>query len=446
MSTRLFTEERDVILDPLKAHRCRLIKDKEEFEPMTRASEIMLTAEEPSIRTYFCAKSVVTDYIRNHPNDPRGYKELGKVHLYSCVPENIDLAEEAFKKVQSLSGNIDAEGWYLWSMCHRIRMFGCGSTSQRSDESKTLNLQNGKRYLRLTEKGLKLALKHSNGSNVYRFALSDFYSSTNRLSKALSTLQSGISASQQTQVDAAIFHQLGRFGISCINGLQERGRQDGAKEVGMGALQYYRQAIEIGGNDTEEWKAELANAELIVDQLVEQTSDLADFSTEPDFNPSGPISLKRWLTASPVSTQQGDDSLSPEEADVSGRLSDPISKESAANLTEFLDRIENQAQTYQNGDPDGLIENFRWPHPPSRLGEPRLPSHQPGPSMNPCRRNWGDSVGPTSFLSGPCHLAERKSNNRPLPDSYNLTSRYTVDEFDEDELIPSPLVKYRVKS
>jgi hypothetical protein len=176
----------------------------------------------------------------------------------------------------------------------------------------------------------------------------------------------------------------------------------------MGALQYYRQAIEIRRHDTEEWKAELANAEVIVDRLVEQTvshlarlirifekppsssllgfsaqSDLADFSTEPDFNPSGPISLKRWLTASPVFTQQGDDSLSTEEeADFSGQLLNPSSKESAANLTEFLDRIENQAQTYQNGDPDGLIENFRWPHPPSRSGEPRLLSHHPGPSVS----------------------------------------------------------------
>ena len=51
MSTRLFTEERSVILEPLKARRCRLIRDKEEFEQVKRASEIMLTAEEPSIRT-----------------------------------------------------------------------------------------------------------------------------------------------------------------------------------------------------------------------------------------------------------------------------------------------------------------------------------------------------------------------------------------------------------
>ncbi|KAH9444789.1 hypothetical protein Pst134EB_025048 [Puccinia striiformis f. sp. tritici] len=471
MPARLFTQERDIILDPLKAHRGRMVKDKEEFERMTRASEIMLTAEEPSIRTYFCAKNVVTDYILNHPNDPRGYKELGKVHLYSCVPENIDLAEEAFQRVQSLSGNIHAEGWYLWSMCHRIRLFGYRSPKQWADGvlgSKTSDIAKRKKYLKLAEKGLKLALKHSNGSNIYRFALSDFYTSTNRLSKALSTLQSGISASQQTQVDAEIFQQLGRFGISCIIGLRQRGRQDTAKQVGMGSLQYYRQAIEIGGSNSEGWKSELANAEAIVDQLVEQASDLADFSTEPDFNPSGPISLERWLTtSSPVFTQHGEDHSSAGIIDLPRQSSSASSRASVENLTNFLDRIENQAQTYQDGSEDSLLENFGWPLAPSRQEAPRFMLTQAGTSvsrvlfkfsdhmghclaqlahtfeykLNPCCGDC-DSVGPTSLYSSStsCSMAEQKSADIPPPEPalYNLPDGSDIDEYGDGGDLRSP--------
>ncbi|POW16956.1 hypothetical protein PSHT_06543 [Puccinia striiformis] len=423
MPARLFTQERDIILDPLKAHRGRMVKDKEEFERMTRASEIMLTAEEPSIRTYFCAKNVVTDYILNHPNDPRGYKELGKVHLYSCVPENIDLAEEAFQRVQSLSGNIHAEGWYLWSMCHRIRLFGYRSRSSGRMESwgaKRLTLPN---------------------------------------ERTLSTLQSGISASQQTQVDAEIFQQLGRFGISCIIGLRQRGRQDTAKQVGMGSLQYYRQAIEIGGSDSEGWKSELANAEAIVDQLVEQASDLADFSTEPDFNPSGPISLERWLTtSSPVFTQHGEDHSSAGIIDLPRQSSSASSRASVENLTNFLDRIENQAQTYQDGSEDSLLENFGWPLAPSRQEAPRFMLTQAGTSvsrvlfkfsdhmghclaqlahtfeykLNPCCGDC-DSVGPTSLYSSStsCSMAEQKSADIPPPEPalYNLPDGSDIDEY-----------------
>ncbi|PLW07926.1 hypothetical protein PCANC_25902 [Puccinia coronata f. sp. avenae] len=442
MSTRLFTEERSVILEPLKAHRCRLIRDKEEFEPVTRASEIMLTAEEPSIRTYFCAKNIVMDYICNHPNDPRGFMELGKVHLFSCAPENLDLAEEAFRRVQSLSGHIHAEAWYLWSMCYRIRLFGYGTTSKQPEsERKTTDIQERKRYLRLAEKGLKLALKHSNGSNIYRFALSEFYTSTNRVSKALSALQCGISASQRTHTDGAIFHQLGRFGISCINGLWERGRQDKAKQVGMGALDYYRQAIEIGGNNTEEWKAELTTAEAIVDQLVEQTSDLADFSTEPDFNPSGPTSLRRWLTASPVPAQQGHDS-SPTRIDNFSRTSPTASPEgSVENLTEFLDRIENQAQTYQDGGVDSLTENYRWLHIQSRPGEPRFLTPHAGPSTTYHSRDRVHRGGPTNPIFDPstCSTVEQKLDDliSLSRDSRDTTSQSILNEFDQDGL-PSP--------
>ncbi|KNZ56107.1 hypothetical protein VP01_2496g3 [Puccinia sorghi] len=65
---------------------------------------------------------------------------------------------------------------------------------------------------RLAEKGPKL-LKNSNGSNVYPFALADLYTSTNRLSKTLSTPQAAILPSQRTHADAVIFHQIGRFGV-----------------------------------------------------------------------------------------------------------------------------------------------------------------------------------------------------------------------------------------
>jgi len=446
MSTRLFTEDREVILEPLKAHRSRMIQDKEEFQPMTRASEIMLTAEEPSIRTYFCAKNLVMDYISNHPNDPRGFKELGKVHLYSCVPENVDLAEKAFQRVQSLSGNIDAEGWYLWSMCYRIRLLGCGATGNKqcgteAGKNTAGQIQPRKRYLRLAEKGLKLALEHSNGSNVYRFALADFYTSTNRLSKALSTLQAGISPSQHTHADAAIFHQLGRFGISCINGLRERGRHDSATQVGTGALDYYRQAIDIGGNSAEEWRAELATAETIVNSLVEQSPDLADFSTEPDFNPSGPTSLRRWLTTSPLPpqpAQQDHPSSSPQREGVSRHSPTASLQGTTENLAEFLDRIENQAQTYEDGGVDSLVENYRWLHAPSGhvidsrgVLQPLLAG--PSPTNPDSSSDWAHADPRSVAAQKPAQL-----RSLFLHDAYNnhLTAAQSV--FEEDDELPSP--------
>ncbi|KNZ47997.1 hypothetical protein VP01_598g2 [Puccinia sorghi] len=453
MSARLFTEEREVILEPLKAHRSRMIQDKEEFQPMTRASEIMLTAEEPSIRTYFCAKNLVMDYLSNHPNDPRAFKELGKVYLYSCVPESVDLAEKAFQRLQSLSGNIDAEGWYLWSMCYRIRLLGCGATGNKqcgTEASKKTagQIQLRKRYLGLALKGLKLALKHSNGSNVYRFALADFYTSMNRLSKALSTLQAGISPSQRTHTDAAIFHQLGRFGISCINGLRERGRHDSAKQVGLGALDYYRRAIDIGSNSAEEWKAELATAETIVDRLVEQSSDLADFSTEPDFNPSGPTSLRRWLTGSPPPSQpvQQDHPLSsPRREDVS-RSPTASPQGTTENLAEFLDRIENQAQTYENGGMDSLVENYRWLHVPSRpIIDSRgmlQPSHAgPYPTNPDSSSDWAHAdprFGPATSARTTI-AAQKPAELRSLlsHDAYNNHVTATQSVFEDDEL-PTP--------
>lgn len=97
-------------------------------------------------------------------------------------------------------------------------------------------------------------------------------------------------------------------------------------------------------------------------------SDLADFSTEPDFNPSGPTSLRRWLTGSPPPSQpvQQDHPLSsPRREDVS-RSPTASPQGTTENLAEFLDRIENQAQTYENGGMDSLVENYRWLHVPSR--------------------------------------------------------------------------------
>ncbi|WAQ90847.1 hypothetical protein PtA15_13A246 [Puccinia triticina] len=297
-SSRLFTEERDVVLDPLKAHRWRVMKDREEFEPMTRASEILLTAEEPSIRTYFCAKNVVMEFIRNHPNDPRGYKELGKVHLYSCVPENIDLAEEAFQRVQSLSGHIDAEGWYLISMCHRIRLFGSDRSSSSGPSAAGKPGAPVDRHQRLAERCLQRALAHSHGSSVYRFALSEFYATTGRLSKALAVLQAGLSPrGPPTRADAAIFHQLARLGIAASTPLQARARPDRALLLARAALLHYRHAIAAADpRSARAWARELASAEAFVARLAEETADIAAFAAAP----SGPVSLRSRQSASPA--------------------------------------------------------------------------------------------------------------------------------------------------
>ena len=52
------------------------------------------------------------------------------------------------------------------------------------------------------------------------------------------------------------------------------------------------------------------------------------------------------------------------------------------NLTEFLDRIENQAETYQDVGVDSLTENYRWLHIPSRPSEPRFLPSQAGASVS----------------------------------------------------------------
>lgn len=51
MNSHVFTEERGVILHPVRKLWKSLLRDQEEYQHLLRASEVMLNAEEPSIRT-----------------------------------------------------------------------------------------------------------------------------------------------------------------------------------------------------------------------------------------------------------------------------------------------------------------------------------------------------------------------------------------------------------
>ncbi|KAG0142817.1 hypothetical protein CROQUDRAFT_49766 [Cronartium quercuum f. sp. fusiforme G11] len=253
MSDNIFTQERSDILSPVKTHWNRLIKEKEQHQNLLRASEVMLNAEEPSIRTYFCAKSVVLDYLRLHPNDPEAFKELGKVHLFSCGgEETLGLAQEALEQSQVLADNRDPEIWYLLATCHQIRLLDAHSTSSslRSE------------LMSRAEHFLKLALRYSPPTtHAYRFALAEFYLINRQFSNSLCTLIDGFSPSVNLLADAEVYHQLGKFGIACADTLATKGRWAHAHEFASRALEHFERSLEIHPDAESQWTDDLKEAQ-----------------------------------------------------------------------------------------------------------------------------------------------------------------------------------------
>ncbi|MBW0540237.1 hypothetical protein O181_079952 [Austropuccinia psidii MF-1] len=354
-------EERQNFLAPLKAQWHNLKKDKAEYETLSRASAAMLDVEEPSVRTYYSIKSLAMEFIHSYPHDPRGYKELAKIYLYSCVSELLPLAQEALDRAQNLSGCSDPETWYLLSACYRIRLFGSviPSASQITLIRNQSRPKTRKRYLHLAERALKSALLHSKGSNLYLFALSDFYLSTRKVSKALTTLLSALSPSQQSKSDAAVFHQLGRLGISCLAGLNQKGRKERAIEVGTGALEYYIKAIQIGGSDAHHWKLEMETAKTIVDQIFQGSYDKnLSFDPESTLDLSGLRTFSDLDRALSPSTHNHSQNLSESSCTLTLGLGKDLSSlqlytTASEKLTE-LGKIENEAATYEYEDDPSL--------------------------------------------------------------------------------------------
>lgn len=161
---------------------------------------------------FFCAKGVVSDYVARHPRDPRGYRELGKIYLFSCGgDETISKAEDALQRSAELSSpsrplpspvlrrlmnllfhpsasclsssdHQDPETFFLLSACARTRLIGLARSSPHFAD-----------LFSSAERHLHLALLHSFNALPYRLALSDFYQATDHPALALTTLEDGLS-------------------------------------------------------------------------------------------------------------------------------------------------------------------------------------------------------------------------------------------------------------
>lgn len=118
------------------------------------------------------------------------------------------------------------------------------------------------------ERALKLAVRYSHPTtHVYRFALSDFYLSLKQFSNALNTLIAGLSASGDMIPDAKVYHQLGKYGIHCVDALCAKGSQTRAHKFARRAMYYFERALDIHPASDDEWLKDFESARRWVDRL-----------------------------------------------------------------------------------------------------------------------------------------------------------------------------------